>query len=447
MAKKAKKYTESSLEPDLFPDYGLLSCSDSKNGKKTEPSGNAGSAVSSEKTECRPNRGNENRTIIDLFAGCGGMSLGFELAGFHPTLAIEKDAWAAETYAFNRRGVNVVTGDITQILHPKEQFPDLGEVFGIIGGPPCQGFSLSGDRDPKDPRNSLFMDYMRFVKDFNPSFFVLENVLGILSSNTKAGRPVKDVLVSVADELGYNVKIMQLDASHYGVPQSRQRVFFVGIHKRYPFIPKFLTPVETTRNNPVTIREALSDLPVIKACEGKDAMPYSAPPTNEFQRWCRMGSSVVENHIAMRHTQRLIARFHVIQYGESVADVPEEHMQRQRGNSTAISGKVYSQNNMRPYPDKPSPTIPASFQSNFVHPFFDRNYTAREGARLQSFPDSYIFRGKRTTMSWEKNLSQYQQIGNAVPPLLAQAIGEMIISYFEKIDVEKKLSLKETAHD
>jgi len=135
----------------------------------------------------------------------------------------------------------------------------------------------------------------------------------------------------------------------------------------------------------------------------------------------------------MRHTPRLIERFSHIGFGESVADVAEEYQQRQRGDATKISGKVYSQNNMRPFPDKPSPTIPASFQSNFVHPYLNRNYTAREGARLQSFPDDYVFLGKRTTMSWEKNLSQYQQIGNAVPPLLAKAIAEKLIQYLSRI--------------
>ena len=377
---------------------------------------------------------NQELPIIDLFAGCGGMSLGFEFAGFHPVLAIEKDAWASETYAYNRTSVKVVTGDITRILHPKEKFTQINDVFGIIGGPPCQGFSLSGDRDPKDPRNSLFMDYMRFVKDFRPPFFVMENVPGILSSVTKKGDPVRDVIIGVAKGLGYNVKVMQLDASHYGVPQSRLRVFFVGIRDDYPFDPDRLTPIKTTADCPVTIRQAISDLPMIKACEGSEVMSYTTAAENEYQRWCRDGSQVVHNHVAMRHTKRLVARFHVIQYGESAADVPREHMQRQRGNAAVISGKIYSQNNMRPYPDLPSPTVPASFQSNFVHPLCDRNYTAREGARIQSFPDRYVFCGKRTTMSWEKNLSQYQQIGNAVPPLLAKALGEMIKDYFSNIE-------------
>lgn len=134
----------------------------------------------------------------------------------------------------------------------------------------------------------------------------------------------------------------------------------------------------------------------------------------------------------MRHTDRLVERFSQIKHGQSVADVAEEHQQRKRGDAEKISGKVYSQNNMRPHPDKPSPTVAASFQSNFVHPHLDRNYTAREGARLQSFPDSYVFYGKRTTMSWEKHISQYQQIGNAVPPLLAKGVAESIKRYLNK---------------
>ena len=174
------------------------------------------------------------------------------------------------------------------------------------------------------------------------------------------------------------------------------------------------------------------DLPQIDSGEGSEFIEYSQEPKSNYQKWARSNSNGVYNHIAMRHTKRLIERFKNINFGQSVADVDERHQQRKRGDASKISGKVFSQNNMRPYPNKPSPTIPASFQSNFIHPFLNRNFTAREGARLQSFPDTYIFCGKRTTMSWEKNLSQYQQIGNAVPPLLGKAIAENIIQYFKK---------------
>lgn len=385
-------------------------------------------------------------TIVDLFAGCGGMSLGFELAGFHPIAALEKDVWAAKTYQYNRKNTNVYVVDITTVDDPLKFLGlNQGEIDGVVGGPPCQGFSLSGNRDPKDPRNSLFMDYMRFVRNLQPKFFVMENVPGILSAQTKTHKIVHKLILNVAGDAGYNVHIFKLAADKYGVPQSRHRVFFVGIRKDLPFAPSKLRPTEIPGR--VSIDDAIADLPVLKAGEDGDGIPYETGPQNDFQKWCRKNVQVTSNHIAMRHTQRLIDRFAQIKYGQSVADVPDEHKQRKRGDASQISGKVYAQNNMRPYPNLPSPTVPASFQSNFIHPHANRNYTAREGARLQSFPDWYLFQGKRTTMSWEKNLSQYQQIGNAVPPLLAKAIGLAIAKYLKtiaKIKNENSVSYETT---
>lgn len=378
---------------------------------------------------------NENKyKCIDLFAGCGGLSLGFEMAGFDIPLAIEIDDWAAETYEKNHPSTEVLIGDITQITEldniiSKEDLP----VDGIIGGPPCQGFSLSGNRDKKDPRNSLFMEFVRFVKYFKPKFFIMENVTGILSMKTKDNQLVKDIILSEYDAAGYNVTICKLNAAEYGVPQARLRVFFIGIRKDLPFNENDLAPTPFLFDeDQVTLEEAIMDLPQIKAREGKEFQEYSQEPTNDYQKWARNNSDGVYNHIAMRHTQRIIERFENIGYGQSVADVDECHQQRKRGDASKISGKVFSQNNMRPYPNKPAPTIAASFQSNFVHPYLNRNFTAREGARIQSFPDTYIFCGKRTTMSWEKNISQYQQIGNAVPPLLGKAIAENMIQYLKK---------------
>ena len=370
--------------------------------------------------------------VIDLFAGCGGLSLGFEMAGFHIPVAIEKDDWASETYRKNHPETKVITEDITQILDLNAILPEgVMTIDGIIGGPPCQGFSLSGNRDKNDPRNSLFMEFVRFVKHFKPRFFVMENVTGILSMKTKSGESVKDLIINEFAAAGYKLEIFTLNAAEFGVPQSRIRVFFVGLREGISYDkariePKgFLFGAEQR-----TIADAIMDLPQIGAGQGADEMKYASSPTTEYQKWAREGSAKIYNHVAMRHTPRLVERFAQIKYGQSVADVAEEFQQRKRGEADKISGKVYSQNNMRPYPDRPSPTIPASFQSNFVHPYLNRNYTAREGARLQSFPDTYIFCGKRTTMSWEKNLSQYQQIGNAVPPLLAKAIAKKIADYF-----------------
>lgn len=369
--------------------------------------------------------------VIDLFAGCGGLSLGFEMAGFNIPLAIEKDEWAAETYKNNHKNTKVVVGDITQITDFESLLPTSMEIDGIIGGPPCQGFSLSGNRDKNDPRNSLFMEFVRFVNHYKPKFFVMENVTGILSMKTKENKLVKDLILDEYKKSGYNVKICRLNAAEYGVPQARVRVTFIGIRNDIKFDENKIAPAPFLfGDKQITIEQAIMDLPKIKSGEGNEQMEYDCKPQNEYQKWARKNSSHVENHIAMRHTQRLIDRFEHIKFGQSVADVEECHKQRKRGDASKISGKTFSQNNMRPYPDKPSPTIPASFQSNFIHPYINRNYTAREGARLQSFPDNYIFYGKRTTMSWEKNLSQYQQIGNAVPPLLSNAIAKNLLNYF-----------------
>lgn len=373
--------------------------------------------------------------IIDLFAGCGGLSLGFEMAGYNIPLAIEKDEWASETYKYNHKNTKVITQDITTIEDPKSLLDNNITIDGIIGGPPCQGFSLSGNRDKKDPRNSLFMEFVRFVKCYKPKFFVMENVTGILSMKTQKNILVKDLILDEYDKAGYNVEIKVLNAADYGVPQSRVRVFFIGIRKDLKFEPDKLLPKPTTiGDSQITVEEAIMDLPQIEAGQNAEGDNYPCEPLNEYQKWARKNSTVINNHTAMRHTPRLIERFKQIKFGQSVADVDKEFQQRQRGNAEKISGKVYSQNNMRPFPDKPSPTVPASFQSNFVHPYLNRNYTAREGARLQSFPDYYYFCGKRTTMSWEKNLSQYQQIGNAVPPLLAKALGNNINKYFKEIE-------------
>lgn len=372
--------------------------------------------------------------VIDLFAGCGGLSTGFEMAGFKIPLAVEKDEWASETYKKNHGTTKVITEDITKILDLDSLLPKKNlKIDGIIGGPPCQGFSLSGNRDKKDPRNSLFMEFVRFVKHFQPTFFVMENVTGILSMQTKSGELVKDVILGEYENAGYNVEIYVLNAAEYGVPQSRVRVFFIGLRKDIPYDKEKIEPKGFLfGDDQITIDQAIMDLPQILAGEGQEVADYPSEPKNEYQKWVRAGSTGVYNHVAMRHTARLVERFSHIEYGQSVADVAEEFQQRQRGAADKISGKVYSQNNMRPFPNKPSPTVPASFQSNFVHPYINRNYTAREGARLQSFPDTYIFYGKRTTMSWEKNISQYQQIGNAVPPLLAKAIGESIKQYLKE---------------
>ncbi|MFH1708716.1 MAG: DNA cytosine methyltransferase [Planctomycetota bacterium] len=374
--------------------------------------------------------------VMDLFAGCGGMSLGFEMAGCSVVYANEMDDWAADTYEKNHMNTHLQRSDIYCLK-------DLGAISkkshglsidGIVGGPPCQGYSLSGNRDQNDPRNSLFMEFVRFVDYFKPAFFVMENVPGLLSMYTSGEIPVIDIIMDEFHEVGYKAFCSTLNAASYGVPQLRERIFIVGVANSYPYNRNLLFPKpQLLPDEYVSVETAIGDLPSINAGEGEEFREYTNPSQNKYQEWARKKSLGVYNHVAMRHTKRVIERFKVIKHGQSVKHVPYEHSALKRGNPSVKSGKVFSQNNMRVIPDQPSPTIAASFQSNFVHPFLDRNFTAREGARLQSFPDSYVFCGKRTTMSWEKNLSQYQQIGNAVPPLLAKAIATSIKRYFNRI--------------
>ena len=374
--------------------------------------------------------------VIDLFSGCGGMSFGFEEAGFRIVAANEIDEWAGDTYHRNHPETLLHRGSIRDIHDWDSLVPPFLEsgIDGVVGGPPCQGFSLSGSRDKHDPRNSLFMDFVRCVKHFKPKFFVMENVRGLLSMSTASGKPVIDIILSEFSSAGYNASYSILNAATYGVPQLRNRVFIIGIQKQFPYSKNMLFPQPSLSSKDfITVDMAISDLPLIESGQGSEFQEYPFQPANSYQKWARKKSDGVYNHVAMRHTQRLIDRFKVIKHGQSVADVSKEHSALKRGNPKVKSGKVFGQNNMRAYGSKPCPTLAASFQSNFIHPTLHRNFTAREGARLQSFPDHYIFLGRRTTMSWEKSLSQYQQIGNAVPPLLAKAIAVNISKYFKNI--------------
>ncbi len=359
---------------------------------------------------------------IDLFSGCGGLSLGFNMAGFNSIFATDIDNNCELTFRRNFPQTPFLCQDIMN-LTKEDILTNIGDktVDVIIGGPPCQGFSLANkrrDNNNTDPRNKLFYQYLKVLNWFKPRAFVFENVKGLLSMQN--GIVIKEILTSFS-EAGYNVDYQVLTASNYGVPQNRERVVIIGIRQDLNIYPTFPSPMNTPL---VTVDDAISDLPQIEAGQGQDGVPYLSDPCNDFQRKMRADSNLVYNHIAMRHTPRLIARFQAIKPGQSLLDVWDTHGAVKRGKPQEKSTIKFSQNNQRVYGNKPSPTIAASFQSNFIHPHLNRNFTAREGARLQSFPDNFIFCGFRTKMSWEKGLSQYQQIGNAVPPLMAYAIAK-----------------------
>jgi len=373
---------------------------------------------------------------IDLFSGCGGMSLGFKWAGFNTLLASDIDENCEKTFNTNFPETPFICGDLADFQKKDFQKHITKDVDVIIGGPPCQGFSLANKKRNKvseDPRNNLFFEFVKTINWYNPKAFVMENVKGLLSMNS--GQVIKQIVNEFenAGEFGYDVKYQILKASDFGVPQSRERVIVLGFRKDLELTPEF--PVKKYAEA-VTVNQAISDLPIIEACEGTQIQEYTVKPQNRYQEFIRKDASKVFNHIAMRHTKRLIERFKAIKNGKGLLDVWDSHGAVQRGNPTKKSTIKFSQNNQRLHGDKPAPTIAASFQSNFIHPQLHRNFTAREGARLQSFPDSFIFKGMRTKMSWEKGLSQYQQIGNAVPPLLAYEIALKVKSLLVKGNVE-----------
>jgi DNA (cytosine-5)-methyltransferase 1 len=324
-------------------------------------------------------------TVVSLFCGCGGFDLGLKNAGLDIIYANEIDEWACKTYAKNLG--SVICADINSI-----SVKDVPRADVIVGGIPCQSFSLAGKRlGLEDTRGTLFYSMANIIKEKRPKLFVIENVKGLKNHNN--GKTYQHMKI-VLHDLGYNITENILNAADYGVPQLRERIFIVGT--RADITNTFFFPTPTVDRH-VTTKEAIDDI------------------------W--RNPEKFHNNEPMKHTQRIVDRFKVIKQGQSLKDVPEEHMQRKRGEAEKISGKVFGQNNLRLKENEPSPTICASFQSNFIHYKKHRNLTAREAARLQSFPDDFIFCGKRTTMSWEKDLSQYQQIGNAVPPILAKQIG------------------------
>lgn len=369
---------------------------------------------------------------IDLFSGCGGMTLGFKWAGFASVLASDIDENCEKTFQTNFPEIPFLCGDLSNFTKPQfDKIISKQEIDVIIGGPPCQGFSLANKNRNKvdeDPRNKLFYEFVKTINWYNPKAFVMENVKGLLSM--QSGKVIQQIHYEFenAGNFGYEVRTKVLKASNFGVPQSRERVIIIGIRKDLNLIPEFPKPKEEE----VTVEQAISDLPQINAGEGTEKMDYPIEPQNDYQKLMRKNAKNVFNHIAMKHTPRLIERFKAIKQGQNLLDVWDTHGAMKRGNPSEKSTVKFSQNNLRLFPNKPAPTIAASFQSNFIHPFLDRNFTAREGARLQSFPDDFIFEGMRTKMSWEKGLSQYQQIGNAVPPLMAFEIAKTLRNILEK---------------
>lgn len=371
--------------------------------------------------------------------------MGFNLSGYSIKYSLEIDQWAVETLRKNNPKTIVIHKDIRALNGSSEILSAVNnENFDvIIGGPPCQGFSVANPKkDSKDPRNSLFTNFVKWVSVLRPKVFVMENVKGILSRRNLSNEKVIDIIQNSFNDLGYSADIWILNSAEYGVPQYRERVFIVGNSLNKQIIKP--TPIfdKEKLEELISVGDAILDLPILNAGEGSNISNYTKDPASDYQKWARGNQNILFNHEAMKHTKRIVERFNQIQWGESPNNIPSEYHAKKRNGNGEKSKVLYNMNNRRLDPRKPSYTIPASFYSSFIHPYQNRNLTAREAARIQSFPDYYRFFGKRTMVSSkllqknnrldENHLSQYNQIGNAVPPLLAKFIANQIKIFLDE---------------
>lgn len=335
-------------------------------------------------------------TAIDLFAGAGGMSLGLQNAGIKIALAVDNWQLAVDTYTKNFdhfalcRDLSSMSG--AEVLHAaglEGRTPDL-----VVGGPPCQGFSIQRIGVDIDSRNDLVLEYARLICEMAPRAFIMENVTGLLG---KRGRVIAGEFIRKMGSEGYSTSVFLIDASDFGLPQRRQRAVFVGFAEETPYI----LPAKSEKR--VSVWDAIGDLPA----PDKPGTVGGADPL----------------HVESRLSPANLERMKLIPPGGGFEDLPVEmRVNAHKAGAGKIGHRgVYG----RLRPDAPSSTITARFDSftrgRFAHPYEHRNITLREGARLQTFPDSFTFLGNREEIA--------AQIGNAVPPLLAQKLGESLIEH------------------
>ncbi len=328
-------------------------------------------------------------SVIDLFCGAGGLSFGMENAGAEIIAGFDNDASALETFKKNHPSASSYNVDLAKSISNINNFKGIDLV---VGGPPCQGFSISGKRDPKDIRNQLYKAYYEILKKLSPKVFILENVPNMISMDK--GK-FKEEVISSLGELGYNISVQVILASDYGVPQRRRRVFFFGC-KDHTFE---LRP-RSQKKGEITCKDAISDLPDLDLDNGEK---YTSNSKSEYQKHMRLKSSGVWNHVLTNHSEQTKSIISLVPDGGNYKDLPTQLQNTRRVN---IAWTRYSS-------DKPSFTIDTGHRHHF-HYEFNRVPTVRESARLQSFPDHFIFLGSKT--------NQYRHVGNAVPPLLAQEI-------------------------
>ncbi|PAW92270.1 DNA (cytosine-5-)-methyltransferase [Mucilaginibacter sp. MD40] len=348
----------------------------------------------------------KERIGVDIFSGAGGLSWGAENAGIRIGLAVEKDTSAAKTFSTNHPGVPILCQDITEIS-PKEYVGSAP--FIVFGGPPCQGFSTSNTktRTEDNQNNKLFYQFVRFVKELQPEWFLFENVEGITTFGE--GETVRIIKACFA-EIGYETEEKVLYASDYGVPQHRNRFFMVGnrVGKQFTFPEKF--------HYRVSVEDAIADLPELVNGEKKDELPYKKDlnAVSTYAAAMRRQSATAKQNLVSRNEDYVIERYKHIKQGQNWKAIPAELMTNYANTNNCHSG-IYKRLNAA----LPSVVISNYRKNMLIHPHQDRGLSVREAARLQSFPDHFVFEGSLMHIQ--------QQIGNAVPPLLAEAIFRQIL--------------------
>ena len=410
-------------------------------------------------------------TTIDLFCAPGGLTLGFEMAGFTSLLGVDKNHDGMLTYHHNFPKARAITADIKEEMDSKRLMNEAGieegQIDVIIGGPPCQGFSNIGrvkiaslvregvwdlstarPRFIDDPRNVLYKEFIRIVRDLRPKFFVMENVPGMKSYRNGE---IVDEIIEDFNAVGYFTDSRVLNAVEYGVPQKRKRIIFIGTPLKgleiswprpthFDFdagittLDKFIETYEQGGRKRrkeakpcVTVWEAIGDLPdPVPGRHGLGDLPldYDKPVDEDerYARWARRGSNKVHNHITRQHSSRDVKVFSIMEEGMWWKDLP-----RSAKKLYGYRDDIFHDKMKRLYRKKPSWTVVAHLYKDgymYIHPTQPRSITVREAARLQSFPDRFIFMTSRT--------SQFRQVGNAVPPLLARAVAMEVRGMLEK---------------